>query len=498
MTVVLNSIDDFDLATLERVAVQGARARFGPQALTAISASHDAFKQFLATNPDAFVYGVTSDFGPHARNRVDPKKRRQRLSKGAPFLGLSFGDGVLGEAEVRALVFVLLALMVRGGTAVHPATAKALAAALKGPMPQIPDAGLTSPGEMMPMFYLYRAVPELLSGGLQASAGNTAATSVGMAGIAAIRSRRRLALAFKVFALSAEAMSVPLEHFDPALKALWGDPFEALAIDAFNHWLGGVPEAGRRTYQAPVSYRILPRVTGQGARAVSGLAGAVETALSSMVSNPMFIPPGPGGRARAISTGGYHSAPVAQCLDTVSASWVDLAGIAHRHIVKLHQAGVSGLPDRLLPEGEAYWTGRSTSYLEFVPNDMIDEMRRWAEPALLSPGEPGASFQDDVSAPGIIASRNEARVAVLFDRVLAVLAAVCSHALHVTGRKAPPKLKGFADAIAMRFPPIEEKRVLGEDAGALAAALTEAVEQGNDLLTGKDMKASSLEPGGRR
>ncbi len=498
MTVVLNSAADFNLKTLERVAVHGEPTAFGAEALAAMATAHTAFKAYVETNPKVFIYGVTSDYGPHARNRLDPEARRHKRSLGVPFMGLSFGDGTLGEAQVRAMIVAILALFVRGGAAVRPQTAEALAKALDGPLPQIPDAGLTSPGEMMPLFYLYRAVPALVSGDLQASAGNTAACSVGTAGVAAIRTRRRLALAHKIFALSVEAMAAPLAHYDPALKALWGDPYEAAATDILGHWLSGVPTAGRRPYQAPVSYRILPRLLGQGGRVACALAVAVESALQGMVCNPMFVSEElGGGRARAISTGGYHNAPVAQALDSVAASWVDLASLAHRHIVKLHRGAVSRLPDRLVPEGERYWTGRSTTYLEFVPNDVIDEMRRWAEPALLSPAEPGASLQDDVSAPGFIACRNEARVAVLFDRVLAILAAVANHALDVTDRPAPPRLAPFAAAVHERFPPIADKRPLGEDAARLAQALTEAAEHGNDLLSDDDLARSTLGPGER-
>jgi histidine ammonia-lyase len=498
MTVVLNSVEDFTLAALERVALAGEPAELGAEAMAHIMAAHGAFKAYVEAHPDTFIYGVTSDYGPHARDRLDTETRLRRRRLGVPFLGLSFGDGTWSDAQVRAFMFAILALFVRGAAAVPPAKAQTLAAALQGPLPQIPDAGITSPGEMMPMFYLFRAVPELVSEELQASGGNTAA-SVGLAGVAAAHARRRMVLAHKIFALSVEALMAPLEHYDPVLKALWGDPYESAALDGLGHWLAGVPESGRRPYQAPVSYRILPRLLGQGGRAVTALGTAVETALAGMVSNPMYIPTAlGGGRDRAISTGGYHNAPVAQALDSVSASWVDLASLAHRHIVKLHRGAVSRLPDRLVPEGEKYWTGLSTTYMEFVPNDMLDEMRRWAEPALLSPGEAGASLQDDVSAPGFIACRNEARVAVLFDRVMAILAAVASHALDVSGRSAPPRLVRFLEAVRERFPPIREKRVLGEDAAALAKALTEATGDGNDLLDAVDLAATPLGPGQRR
>lgn len=494
MTVVLEDAADITLETLERIAVKGESLRISAKALEAMAAANRAFADYVAADSEQFIYGVTSDFGPHAANKVDAEGRAKRRALGVPFLGLSFGDGHLEEAQVRAFMVAVLALFLRQGTAVPPESAEALAKALDGNLPKIPDAGLTSPGEILPLFYLYRAVPALVdSGSLQVSAGNTAAASVGLAGIAAIRSRRRMVLAHKIFALSYEAIQAPLEHFDPALKPLWGDPHEAAALDAMAYWLDGVPTKDRRSYQAPVSYRILPRLLGQGGRAVAKLGQDVEWALGAMVSNPMFIDEAlGGGKARAISTGGYHNAMLAPALDAVSASWVDLASLAHRHLVKLHRGAVSLLPDRLLREGEPYWLGRSTTYMEFLPNDTIDEMRRWAEPALLSPGEPGASLQDDVSAPGLIACRNEARVGRLFDRVLTVLAAAACHALEVTEQPSPPHLADFVQGLRRRFPPITEKRVLGVDAATLCAALTEAVEKGNDLLSDEDVAATSL------
>ena len=120
-----------------------------------------------------------------------------------------------GEAVAR--------VWLRGGSAVSPKTARALAKRLDGPMPKIPAGGLTSPGEILPLFYLLRAFPELVDEPLCASSGNTAFCSVGLAGIDAITTQRRLTLAQKVFALSFEAIQAPLEHIDPALKPLWND-----------------------------------------------------------------------------------------------------------------------------------------------------------------------------------------------------------------------------------------------------------------------------------
>jgi len=480
MTVLFEELADFNLENLERVALSGEGARLGAAARAGMEAARAAYGAWLAANPGRFVYGVTSDFGPHVARRLTAEERRSLRRLGMPFLGLSIGQGTLPEAGVRAMVVALLALFFRGGPAAGAATARALCRALDGPMPKIPDAGLTSPGEMLPMFYLYQAIPTLIEDEGQASAGNSAAVSVGLAGLAAIGAKRRLELAIQALALSYEAFGAPLEHLDPALADLWGDPFEAAALARLGGCLEGAPAAGRRAYQAPVSYRILPRILGQALRAAARLEETVEASLQAMVSNPMFLPVagrrGGRGAARVLSTGGFHNALVAQALDGMSAAWVDLASLMHRHVVKLHRGAVSHLPDRLLREGQSYRLGRTTSYLEFVPGDLLEEMRRWAEPALLSPGEPGASHQDDVSAPGLIASRNERKVATLFDRVMAVQAAVASQALDVTDRGAPPGLEGFLAEVREHFPPVREKRVLGEDAARLAAAFTQRAQ----------------------
>jgi histidine ammonia-lyase len=484
MTVVVNDRSDVNLAQLRRVALEGEGARFGKKALATMAASHKAFQKYVAANPGRFIYGVTSGYGPAAKARASPEEGRARRKLPMPFIGLSFGDGVLPEFMVRAMVFASLAMFVEGNTAAHPERARMLAALLDDPMPKIPDQGLTAPGEMMPFFHLYAGIPRFHGDGLQASSGNGAPATAGMIAVEALFARRRLELAERFFALSIEAFQAPLEHYDPALKKLWGDPYEAQTLDALNRHLAGAPRLGRRAYQAPVSYRIVPRVLGQARRALAGLESAAETTLGGLLSNPAYLPPSRRHPlCRALSTGAFHNALGPQALDAVTASWVDLASLAHRHVVKLHRGEVSGLPDRLLPPGTDYMTGRSTTYMEFLPNGFIEEMRLLAQPALLSPGEPGASHQDDISAPGFAACRNAARVGPLFDKVMAVLAAVASQALQVTDRPAPPPLRDLLGDIRRAFPPVRTRRVLGRDAARLAAAITRAVERGEPRLS---------------
>ena len=66
MTIILNSIKDFNLKSLQRIAVDGETVKLGEAALVRIKAANEAFKAFITAHPDQFVYGLTCDYGPRA------------------------------------------------------------------------------------------------------------------------------------------------------------------------------------------------------------------------------------------------------------------------------------------------------------------------------------------------------------------------------------------------------------------------------------------------
>lgn len=478
MIVTVDDRGDVNLDTLERVALHGDSVRFSERAIERMAGAHQQFQDYVEANQHTFIYGVTSGYGPEGKGRLSLQESADRRGRGVPWRGLSFGGGLLPEYVSRAAVFATLPMLVAGNTATHPERACALAARLDGPLPRLPARGLVAAGELLPNFVLdtYATTEPLPGEGFSAGAGNGSATSNAMAGMAAIFSRRRLAFAERLLALSAEAFNAPLDAYHPALKGLWGDRFEAEALDSLGALLEG---AGleRRPFQAPVSYRILPRVLGQVRRAVATLEEVAAISLREVASNPLFVLPGAAEpEGLTISTGGYHNATGAPAIDGVAAGWTDLAALAQRHIVKLHKGDVSLLPDRLLPPGTSFATGYSTTYLEYVPNQALEEMRRRAQPTLLTAGEIAASEQDDVAITTPIAFVAEREVAQRLDEVLAVLGAVCSQAFHITARTPAPPLEPLLDFIRTSFPPVESRRPLGDECGRLAQAISDSIE----------------------
>ena len=280
---------------------------------------------------------------------------------------------------------------------------------------------------------------------------------------AALAGRGRLELAERTFALSVETIRAPLEAFAPELGQLWGDEHEAGALRSLAALLeGGAPE--RQAHQAPVSYRVLPRILGRVREAQSHGERTATSSLGSVTDNPVFLPPGAGRPLGAlVSNGGYHNDRAHPALDGLAHAWADVAQLAQRHVDKLFQDPVSA------PLLAGAWR---TKPLHMVAAGYAEEARSLAQTTVLGLGGFG---QNDLPSPAFSAWGKANAVGTCLDRVFAVLAALASQALHVAGQAPPPALGPFLDEVRAAFPPIETPRRLGPDAERLAAAFTHRV-----------------------
>ncbi|MEQ8369956.1 MAG: aromatic amino acid lyase [Alphaproteobacteria bacterium] len=484
MTVTVNSRQDFTLANLHRVAFAGESVRLGEQARARMGRTRSQFMDLINNDPTAFVYGVTSGYGMAAKTRLNPEQRRIHAARPARALGITYGRR-MEPRLVRAIVFARLANYVEGNAAARPVIAERVAAMLDGrPLPDLSLDGAVSAGEILPLGELFA---HLFGDGNEEKESGTFANgspvSSAMLGEAAILARGRLDMVAHVFALSIEAFDAPLAAYDEALDDLWGDAHDAAALSGLRRLLAG-GRTERRPYQAPVSFRVLPRVLGQAHRAVAQAEQQAATMLAAITDNPVYIPPehpsngGAYPHGRAISTGGYHSAAAAPALDALAQSWADLQAIADRHTTKMHMGRVSLLPDGLRSDDHPF----STMALGFVQGGFSEMARHNAHTTFLPTGHSGGSTQDDVACVTPIAYIKEQATAHYLMLGLAGLAVVASQALHVTGRDVAPPLTDFLAAVRRLCPPIASLRHVGHDCERVAEAMAGAVVRGDTEL----------------
>ncbi len=479
MAVTLSSRSQITLELFERVAWHGEAVAVPAGTLQHADAARAAFLRLLA-RPGVTVYGVTSGYGDRAAVRLSLEERR-RHSATAAHRDASFGEP-LPERVARGIVLARLANLLDGHAAVSGRLLEAVAAMLdpaSGPLPAVPLQGNGGSGEILALGHLF--APLLEPGDLGEKEGlaliNGSPCAAALSADAVLSARARLALAYEVFALSAEAFRAPLDAYDPALDALWGDEHEAralrklralLGMDSMDSVEGGRGMAspdGRRPYQAPVSYRILPRVLGQAERVLDAAEHVATVSLRSVSDNPVYLPPSPNAPdpehpdGRVLSTGGYHNAAAPAALHDLTVCWAELCQLAERHVE--HLTFTVSPPASRADGGELL-----LHLLLMVAVGYSEEARAAAQPPLLPRAGPG---QNDVTAPSFLAWSREQTAAASLDAALALVAAAAGHWLAGNTLDPPPRLARLAAETREHFPPLTDRRSLGADVANLAA-----------------------------
>ena len=472
MTVVLETRDDFTLEAYRRVAWRGAPVALSDTALEVMRESRRQFLALLERQPETVVYGVTSGYGQMAKQQLETDQRRAHAARPPLAAAASFGEA-LPVRVARGIVFTRLVNFVEGYAAISPDLAVAVADMLSGePLPEVPAHGASSAGEISSLAHLFGPVAESfpLAEKDALALVNGAPCAAALVADAVLAAEARQQIATRVFALAAEAIRAPLEAYDAVLDELWGDDFDAAALAELRSLLAG-GEMERRRYQAPVSFRALPRLLGQTLRAARQARQVASTLLRAVSDNPLFLPADkahPDGRV--ISNGGFHAAAAAPALDALAAAWADLASVCDRQINRLLDGQTSLLPEFLMSSGGGY-----IGCLGFAAADYVEQARHAAQRTFL-PGSDGGGFgQNDLAVPAVAAWRKAEEAGRCLDANLAILAAVASQAFHVSDRHPPPALSQFLSEIRQIFAPLDAHRAPGPDAGALAAHFTRSV-----------------------
>lgn len=483
--ITLSRRGDITLKAYEAVAWRGEEVGVAPDAMQRMQASRAAFLR-LIDDPSINVYGVTSGYGGRAGIRLNPDERKAHAAQPNHATAVTFGEP-FPERVTRGFVLARLANFIEGHAAVRPALAEAVAAMLKqGGLPPVPSLGNSGAGEILALGHLFAELGANL--GLEEKEHlaliNGSPCSAALVADAALAARRRIEIAKEVFALAAEAFKAPREAYDPALETLWNDPAETEALQAMRRLMEGGTDA-RRPYQAPVSFRIVPRILGRAIRARDAASEAAGTSLASVTDNPVFIAPGspesddtrfPNGRV--LSNGGYQNAMAAPALDDLAASWADLCTLADRESAKLLDGKVSLLPDHLREGAD---DPREFITLPMAAVGLGERARHAAQRTFLPGSESGGFGQNDVGVTTFLAWQKESVAGQSFDGCLAVLGTIALEAFAVTHRSVPPALQARHDFIRRFVTPIIALRAVGPDVGRLSEAITLEIHRGTPL-----------------
>ncbi|MDE0810056.1 MAG: aromatic amino acid lyase, partial [Alphaproteobacteria bacterium] len=378
MTIIIETREDFTLDAYARIAWARESTLFGDTAMTRMNEPRAAFMMLIDQDPDVMIYGVTSGYGQRALRRSS--------------------DGPTPPARL-------------GPRLRDPGARAAVSAGRRG-------HGFARKG---------RAVSDK-----RCALRGRRAGRCGIVVPSTYRDRDR------DFALSTEAFVAPLDHYDSALEALWGDAEKTCALEPLLGLLDG-GASKRRPYQAPVSFGIVPRLLGRALRAAAAVAEIAVRTLRSITDNPVFLILGSAcPLGRALSTCGCRNAAAAPALDELTACCADLALRAERQMAKILEGQVPGLPDQL---ATGLGDGRYFSTLRMAAVGFGDGAWHAAQRTFFPGPKSGGYGQNDVASNAIPAWNKHEAAGSAFDACLAVLGAISSQALFATDKNAPLALE---------------------------------------------------------
>lgn len=478
--LTLDSRGDIDLESFRRVAWEGEPVALSDAARERVRAARDAFLGYLEAHPDRRVYGANTRVGPGVRTILDGEDLRVQTMRRPGAAGVSFGEK-LPLRVVRGIVFARLANFVEGHSGVSLPIVEAVVAMLDGRgLPTVPGRGNGAAGEINALGHLFFEMTGTVEMGPKDNNALTNGSPCASALVAdaALAARGRIELATQVLALAIEGFGAPLEHYDPVLAECWGNPNDRAALEALARCLEGTA-GGRRAHQAPVSFRIVPRLLGQAFQALLQAEKCARWSLASITDNPTFLPPGseqapatefPHGRV--LHAGGFHNAAAYTAMDALAGVWADLVLLADRLCAKTLDGAVSGLPQG----GDGAAGFDAARYLPGALVGIGEQARRAAQRTFLpGSGEYAAQGQSDVGTPVFAAWHAEAEAGDCLLAALAVLAATATRALDLSGREPAPALRERHERVRALVPPLDALRLLGPDLEALSESFRREV-----------------------
>jgi histidine ammonia-lyase len=459
--LVLRGRDDFTLENYRRVAWEGEAVELGPEALETIARRRAELLDLVERTPERHYYGTTTRPGEGVKRTLtdDDKRDYERHVTAPPG---TYGEP-LPERVARGIVLARLTNFVEGHAGVRPELAAAVAGLLDGdPLPSVPSRG--NVWEVPVSSHLYGPMVDRL-GGLTTKEPmalvNGCAAAAALVADVALAGQERFDLAAMTMTLAAEGVLAPAEHFAAEVGELWEDEHDRSALATMRALLEG-GQSERRPYQAPVSYRIIPRALGRLVRAQALAERAARTMLHAVSDNPVFIFPSdehPGGDIW--STGGFYPPQAIEAIDNLAFAWAELAMLAYHQGQRLgdDELALGGVP------GRRGFGGMALAGLAY-------DVRELATPTLLPLT---GSRQTDAGSMTFAAWRKATEIGRLLDMMLAGLAVLASETLSATGRPAPPAVERFLELVRSHREPNGAWETVGADVGGLADAFTARV-----------------------
>ncbi|MFH0766025.1 MAG: histidine ammonia-lyase [Calditrichota bacterium] len=414
MSITING-DNLDLDKVAAIARNGEKVEFAAEARQRIDASAALLQKLVKQG--VAIYGVTTGIGEFARIRISPEMGGELQRRIIYSHAAGVGDPFPLEV-VRAAMLLRANVLARGHSGVRFITAQILLDLLnKGVTPVVFEKGsLGASGDLSPMSQMavvclgegeafYQG--ERIGGGkalekagitplqLTYKEGlgliNGSQMCVGGAALRLVDARNLLKNSFIAAAMTIDALKGVQSAYDARLHAIRPFAGQILVARHLRTLMADsqiIAETSGKV-QDGYSMRCTPQVLGPTVEAWSYVRRQVETEMNSTADNPVFITED----EVSLAGGNFHSQNIALAADFLCMAMAEVADLSERHINRLMNPVLSGLPDFLV-EGKGLNSGLMVA--QYTAAALVSENKVLAHPAVVDSISVSADQEDHV------------------------------------------------------------------------------------------------------
>ncbi len=416
MNEVVIDGENLTIELVHAVAREGAKVRIADSAVQKINKAREFLEKLVAD--DVAIYGVTTGIGEFARIRVSPEQGAL-LQKNIVYSHAA-GVGKVQPIElVRAAMLLRANTLSKGYSGVRLKVVQTFVDMLnKGVIPVVFEKGsVGTSGDLSPMaqlglvvigegeaFYqgermpggeaMKRAGIEPITLSYKEGLGliNGSQMLTGQSALIIYDAERLLKDAQIASAMSIDALRSVEKAFDARLHAV--RPYEGQNVVAEN--IRRLTEESEimadksGKVQDGYSLRCTPQVLGPSLDALQYARKQVEIEMNSAADNPLFFPDS----GAYLAGGNFHSQSIAIAMDLLGIALAEVADLSERHINRLLNPVLSGLPDFLV-EGKGVNSGLMVAH--YTAASLVSENKVFAHPGSVDSISVSADQEDHVS-----------------------------------------------------------------------------------------------------
>jgi len=471
------------LEEVEAVARDSAKAVVPRDARSRISQSRRTLEAIIRKG--GTVYGVNTGFGSLADTRVDPDmalelQRRIILSHAA-----GVGDP-LPRDTVRAAMLLRINTFAKGHSAVRTKLVDHLLRMLNTNVtPAVrPIGSLGASGDLAPLADIAMVVTgkgealdakgHVISGskalrdanlkplelaskeGIALINGTQVMTGIGT--LALLDLERLLRTELVATAVVADALGARRDAYDPRIFEVRPYVGARTSAAALRKLLKGGDLDGciDKRVQDAYSIRCAPQVIGAAWDGASFVRSQLEIEVNSAGDNPLVFPD----EGDHLQGGNFHGQPVAQALDLLAIVAADIATLSERHVNRLVNPNLSGMP-AFLANDPGLDSGLMIA--QYTSAALVEEMCALARPSSVNSATTSGGQEDHVSM-GMHAAIKARRSVEALTSVLAIELMAGVQALDFRAPKRPAGPVAAVYNLVRRVVPFySDDRALGED-----------------------------------